>query len=213
MNSTDHPRAKTGYIVLLTRDIVSVVALGLLLIVVHEFATPFFRGFQCSDDTIRYPFKDSTVSSGLCYAFGSGVNVILILVLEYQMLVKEASNSATSVQAGESGARFHLRLYVRRVYCRLIIWLFGAIASELLTDISKFTAGRLRPHFIDVCQPLIDGKNFTEYCSRATDKYQYIIEYTCTGNPKALRDSRLSFMSGHSSYSAYSAAFAVVSMV
>lgn len=195
--------------VLLARDLAAVVTLGLILIIVHEFATPFFRGFQCSDDTIRYPFKDSTVSSGVCYAVGSGINVVLILVLEYQILIKETRTINSNGHDREFDGKFQARLYVRRVYCRLIIWLFGAIASELLTDISKFTAGRLRPHFIDVCQPEINGKNFTEFCSQTSDKYQYITNYQCTGNSGKFRDSRLSFMSGHSSYSAYSAAFAV----
>lgn len=109
-----------------------------------------------------------------------------------------------------------MRLYIKNVYCRWIVWLFGAISSELLTDISKFTAGRLRPHFITVCQPHVRTPTgimlLEDYCGAPESKYKYITDYACFGPDHMQRDTRLSFMSGHSSYSAYSAAFAVVSI-
>lgn len=180
---------------------------GVLLICIHELASPFVRGFNCDDETIRYPHKDSTVSSRICYIGGSGINIIFILALEYQLLISQ----------GEQNEPFNAKLYLRNVYCRLIVWFFGAISSELLTDISKVTAGRLRPHFIDVCKPVIVlGQNkeasLDDYCASSNQRYQYITDYYCSGDPAKIRDTRLSFMSGHSSYSAYSAAFAVVSI-
>ena len=33
------------------------------------------------------------------------------------------------------------------------VFLFGAAVSQSITDIGKFSIGRLRPHFIDVCRP------------------------------------------------------------
>ena len=32
-------------------------------------------------------------------------------------------------------------------------YLFGATASISLVTMAKFTVGRLRPHFLEVCQP------------------------------------------------------------
>lgn len=184
---------------------------GILLACVHYLGQPFIRGFQCNDETIRYPHKESTISSALCYFTGSALNVLLILVLEAQgtILRPKEDNDQT-----RSNSRLRLKLYLRNVYCRMIIWLFGSIVSELITDISKFTAGRLRPHFLEICQPRIAGLSYDEYCKRF-DPYQYITDnmYRCTGEPSKQRDARLSFLSGHSSFSAYSAVFAVVSKI
>lgn len=184
-------------------------SVGILLLIIHEGATPFTRGFNCDDESIRYPYKESTISSGVCYFVGSSLNVFLIMYLEYQALKREGVGS--SADDGQ-----FMRHYFRNTTCRLIIWLFGAISSELITDISKFTVGRLRPHFIHVCDPQIrdpsgQGISLYDYCRQDSHKYEYITEYRCLGNPSKLRDSRLSFMSGHSSYSSYSATFAVVS--
>lgn len=172
---------------------------------------PFIRGFQCNDETIRYPHKESTISSALCYFTGSALNILLILVLEAQGTIFRPKEDNDNARNNKS----RLKLYSRNVYCRIIIWLFGSFVSELITDISKFTAGRLRPHFLAICKPQIEGIRYdqisiADYC-RNHDPYQYITEYECTGEPKKQRDARLSFLSGHSSYSAYSAVFAVVS--
>lgn len=138
--------------------------------------------------------------------------MVLILIFEYHLLIQEERRNSTS-----RGSRndFQLKLYLRNVYCRLVVWLFGAISSELLTDISKFTAGRLRPHFIDVCRPVVknsgDEYKLDQYCSDPSSRFKYVLDYQCSGPEKMLRDIRLSFMSGHSSYAAYSATYAVVS--
>lgn len=163
------------------------------------------RGFYCDDLTIRYPHKESTVPSIVCYFFGSSINILLVLIVEYKNLI-----SSKAVQD-----EFPTILYAKNVYCRLLVWLFGAISSELITDISKVTAGRLRPHFIDVCRPIVQvdrvDLSLDDFCRLESNRLQYITNYYCSGVPSRLRDTRLSFMSGHSSYSSYSAAFAVVS--
>lgn len=209
------PKSQSNLMINLARDLTSVVSLGILLFCIHEFASPFIRGFQCDDETIRYPYKESTVSSGVCYFVGSGINILLILVVEYLNLVSShatpANDSASARETGISG--FHVKVYLQNVYCKILVWLFGAITSELITDITKVTAGRLRPHFIDICRPVVidNGieKNLTSYCFQKHDPYEYITHYRCSGAPAKQRDARLSFLSGHSSYSAYSATFAI----
>lgn len=150
--------------------------------------------------------------SSLCYLAGSGINIILVLVLEYRALIANLT-SKPHRSDDQLNNEFPIRLYLKNVYCRLLVWFFGAITSELITDISKVSAGRLRPHFIDVCRPMIRAGNvdvgYDEFCRQDSNKFQYVTDYYCSG--KNSRDIRLSFMSGHSSYSSYSAAFAVVS--
>ena len=49
----------------------------------------------------------------------------------------------------------------------IVGYLFGVAISQLLTDICKYNVGRLRPHFLDLCQPNITNLslvgNKTEY--------------------------------------------------
>ena len=52
-------------------------------------------------------------------------------------------------------------------------YLFGAGATEILTMVGKYNAGRLRPHFFDVCKP---GNYSTNV------DLEYIEEYDCGGN-------------------------------
>lgn len=134
--------------------------------------------------------------------------------MEYLNLANSNTHGVTrDVDAIEGDSQ--AKVYLRNVHSRLLVWLFGAITSELFTDITKVTAGRLRPHFISVCNPIIvdkiskEEKNLTAYCSTPQNPYEYTTNYYCSGNPSKIRDTRLSFLSGHSSYSAYSATFAV----
>lgn len=94
------------------------------------------------------------------------------------------------------------------VYCMYnnILWfLFGAACSQLTTDIGKYTIGRLRPHFLDICKPQID-------CNRDPYKTIYIENFQCQGEKQGkFTDSRLSFPSGHSSLSFYCMVYLAVS--
>lgn len=59
------------------------------------------------------------------------------------------------------------------VYCVVGVFLFGIACSQLLTDIMKYTVGRLRPHFLTVCIPKGIQCNSSQYA------HQYITNYTC----------------------------------
>ena len=86
----------------------------------------------------------------------------------------------------------------------------------MTTDIAKYSIGRLRPHFIDVCRPLWRGTVFTLenpiVCSD-NNHFRYITDFECTSDyPESKkRDGRLSFMSGHSSFAAFCLVYLVVS--
>ncbi|KAI4481274.1 hypothetical protein M0802_007777 [Mischocyttarus mexicanus] len=76
---------------------------------------------------------------------------------------------------------------------------FGAVTTVLVTDIAKYTIGRLRPHFLMLCVPDVN-------CSLPENQFRYIQNFSCTApgiSPKLLKEMRLSFPSGHSSFSAY----------
>ncbi|KAK1884195.1 Phospholipid phosphatase 1, partial [Dissostichus eleginoides] len=119
---------------------------------------PYQRGFFCTDDSLRYPFHSSTVTSTVLYTVG-------------------------------------LTLPISCMVIAVGTFLFGAAMSQSLTDIAKYSIGRLRPHFLDVCRPDWNLIN----CSAGT----YIETFTCQGDAKMVNEGRLSFYSGHSSFSMY----------
>uniref|UniRef100_A0A0K8S456 Phosphatidic acid phosphatase type 2/haloperoxidase domain-containing protein n=1 Tax=Lygus hesperus TaxID=30085 RepID=A0A0K8S456_LYGHE len=173
-------------------DFVVLSAVALPLLVFRLFGTPPVRGFFCNDETIRYPFKDSTVPNIALYFVGLGLPIIVMCVTEI-ILAHQSTEPTTPVYL------FGMRkpLWLVKSYEMVGIFCFGAVCSQMITDVGKYTIGRLRPHFFDVCDPSVD-------CSLSMYQYQYITDYTCRGSSsKKLREARLSFPSGHSSFSAY----------
>ena len=65
----------------------------------------------------------------------------------------------------------------------------------VLTDVGKYTVGRLRPHFLAVCKPDFSLLNCTTGLHR-----NFITEDVCTGGKDLIKEARLSFPSGHSSF-------------
>ena len=70
-------------------------------------------------------------------------------------------------------------------------YVLGGIFTLTLTEMVKVTAGRLRPDFLDRCQPIANK---------------------CTGNSNTVADGRKSFVSGHASSSFYIITFLVLWM-
>ncbi|XP_074595066.1 phospholipid phosphatase 1-like isoform X2 [Brevipalpus obovatus] len=172
-------------------DAGSLFLVGLPFFILYIFGDPYRRGFYCDDDSIRYPFKDSTVPSTALFIVCIGLSIILIIVFEYFRIRKSLPVRGWTA----------MDLYFWLIYHQIALFAFGALASQTLTDIAKYSIGRLRPHFLNVCSPdinLCEGK----------DVHQYIEDYNCSNsNERNLRDARLSFMSGHSSFAAYSAVY------
>ncbi|XP_046446419.1 phospholipid phosphatase 1-like isoform X2 [Daphnia pulex] len=176
----------------------------------HLIGKPFQRGFYCDDTSIRYPYKDSTVTDAELIGYSLSVPILLIIIVEivswkrnskWEGIIQQSSSSTTNIS---SSIRF--RSVVIKIVHIVAIFLFGEGCSQLATDIGKYSVGRLRPHFIDVCQPA----NLNELCPLGGPPI-YITDYTCTGtDEKKLLDSRLSFPSGHSSFSAYSMLYLVI---
>lgn len=101
--------------------------------------------------------------------------------------------------------------YIQNLYHFITSFLFAETVIRFLEEGIKPVVGRLRPNFMDVCKPLLlDGTN----CSDPKNFNQYIQDYTCSNEnatPSDLRYIRLSFLSGHTSFSFMTAFFCVVS--
>ncbi|XP_063334377.1 phospholipid phosphatase 1 isoform X1 [Pelmatolapia mariae] len=145
---------------------------------------PYQRGFFCTDDSIKYPFHSSTITSTVLYTVGFALPISCMIVGECLLVHLNRIKSKSSFGS-----------YVACIYKAIGTFVFGAAMSQSLTDIAKYSIGRLRPHFLYVCGP--DWKLIN--CSAGT----YIEDFTCTGDAKQVNEARLSFYSGHSSFSMY----------
>nr|XP_032822064.1 phospholipid phosphatase 3-like isoform X1 [Petromyzon marinus] len=152
---------------------------------------PFQRGFFCGDETIDYPYeKSETVSDGLLIAGGFLIALATVIGGELCAACCLGHRCPPVLKRGGSlpGA----------LYRTLGAFLFGCAVNQSLTDVAKFSVGRLRPHFLDVCKP--DRALYN--CSEG-----YITRVVCTGDPAVIAEARKSFFSGHASFAMYSMVF------
>uniref|UniRef100_A0A8C3P5E1 Phospholipid phosphatase 1 n=1 Tax=Cyanoderma ruficeps TaxID=181631 RepID=A0A8C3P5E1_9PASS len=166
-------------------DVICVLLAGLPLGVLNlAKIKPYQRGFFCNDDSIKYPFHDSTITSTVLYTVGFTLPIFSIILGESLSVIYNNLHSNSFVRNN----------YIATIYKAIGTFIFGAAASQSLTDIAKYSIGRLRPHFIAVCQPDWTRIN----CSLG-----YIENFTCHGDKAKISEGRLSFYSGHSSFSMY----------
>ncbi|XP_051541387.1 phospholipid phosphatase 1-like isoform X1 [Myxocyprinus asiaticus] len=145
---------------------------------------PYQRGFFCNDESISYPFHNSTVTSTVLYTVGFTIPICSMIIGECLLVYLNRIKSKSFCNG-----------YVACTYKAIGTFVFGAALSQSLTDIAKYSIGRLRPHFLDVCKPDWSRIN----CTRGA----YIEDFICTGDAAKFNEGRLSFYSGHSSFSMY----------
>ena len=194
---------------------IAIVAIPCLLL--NLVGEPYMRGFFCNDESIRHPYQDSSVPTWALILVSYSLPAIIIALVETALL----KHSETFTPA---------RL-AREMYNTFGLFMFGSMVNQLLTDTSKFTigtkllnfdllhlaniSGRLRPHFMEVCNPNI---NMTEAVCGPPDAPVFVNNFTCLGQTgisdserrMRMHDMRLSWVSGHASLSAYSMWFCIV---
>jgi len=170
--------------------------------------TPFLRGFYCDDQNLKHPYVESQkVPMMFCFAMW---NLLLLIFIVFIELLR--SRAMKSIEFPIFGV--NLPWLVIELYRSFGYLMFGGISSIVFTDLSKFTVGRLRPHFLTICQPSFSD----ELCKDEFGYPKYVVEddsKICFGlqsntTQKMMREARMSFMSGHSSFSFYCATFLVL---
>ena len=161
---------------------------------------PFHRGYFCLDRSIQYPFVGyQTVPTYLCAV------IWLVFCIIHLSLVFIAKKSC--------------KLMYETMY-KLIL---GFSICMLITDVGKYSVGRLRPYFMSVCNPDVDNvcydMNISNFQQEDNETYyfpdihhqRYVMdEDTCstlTADKSMLKEARLSFVSGHSSSSFYTSVY------
>uniref|UniRef100_A0A0N5B3L4 AcidPPc domain-containing protein n=1 Tax=Strongyloides papillosus TaxID=174720 RepID=A0A0N5B3L4_STREA len=171
---------------------------ALPLIFIHLFAQPFQRGFYCDDESIRYPYKSDTVTIPAIAVIGILIPTFIIILTEifrYIAWEKKCQHLFKSYRYRDR----NVHRFIVRLYTFLGFFILGLIFNQLMNSIAKYTIGRQRPHFMEVCKPNIGYNN-------CLDDHKYITNFTCTGTNAYLnKDSQLSFYSGHTAFSFYGA--------
>ncbi|XP_059196806.1 phospholipid phosphatase 3 isoform X2 [Centropristis striata] len=180
-NGVDNSKKK----LLIALDIFCLLLAMLPSLVLHRTSVrPYQRGLYCSDSSLRYPYKSSTVPSSVLTSVGLTLPAVSIVIGECFRIH----------QLHEGTKSFVGNPYVAALYKQMGVFLFGCAVSQSFTDIAKVSVGRMRPHFLDVCKPDFSTIN----CSAG-----YITNYTCTGDESDVQEARKSFFSGHASFSMF----------
>ena len=152
----------------LVQTIISFVLLGvmgILIVILDQVVTPFHRGFFKDDQTLAYPYHGSTIPSHYLHIVGVIIPFSLILIHHFIHSDRKCVMDKTELKNN----------FVVNALPTLTGYIFGAAATQILTDVGKTSVGRLRPHFFDVCKPkYTNGTN--------GDFPNYITNYSCIGN-------------------------------
>ena len=175
-------------------DIVVVLGIGIIFLLVNSFVKPFERGFYCNDNDIFYPLLPDIVPSYAVALFGILGTIIFIILIECLNFFQNSSTKQSLIS----------------LYHGLAIFILGLVITLLLTEIGKRWIGRLRPHFIEVCNPDFKNLNCTLLNNVQVLKYIETSGSFCKGNSSDVKEARLSFPSGHSSTSFYTMVFLII---
>ncbi|XP_024135161.1 phospholipid phosphatase 2b [Oryzias melastigma] len=171
----DTRRRKNLYVLM---DLLCVAVVALPSIILNILKKPHMREIFCNDESIKYPVKPDTITRGILAGVTITCSVLIISSGEaYLVYIKRVSSNSGFNQ------------YVAALYKVVGTFLFGAVASQSLTDIAKYTIGRPRPHFLAACAP-----------KQCLGSMQVV---NCTGDLRKVTEARLSFYSGHSSFGMY----------
>ncbi|XP_046387977.1 phospholipid phosphatase 1-like [Ischnura elegans] len=173
-------------------EVATIAVVGMVALSLNLFASPFHRGFFCGDASIRLPYRAATISEGTLLITAVLVPSFIMVVAEMAMAYRGSPSIPSGSTRGSVAASSS--------YCVLAPFWLGGVSLQLGLEAAKFTSGRLRPHFIDVCIPDVE-------CPPG-EPLRYIEHYGCRGTDEDLiREARLSFPSAHSALAFYSMAY------
>jgi len=122
-------------------------------------------------------------------------------------------------QCGRGPAKSSLKQrridYLKILIQTAFLFALGIAICFLITEVGKRTIGRLRPYYLTVCNPIWANIQCTKNVTTASGPLiiaQYVEDHYCnaTVTDTELQEAKLSFPSGHSSYSTYAFVFLFV---
>eukprot|EP00088_Acartia_fossae_P058973 TRINITY_DN6951_c0_g1_i2.p1 TRINITY_DN6951_c0_g1~~TRINITY_DN6951_c0_g1_i2.p1 ORF type:complete len:392 (-),score=41.20 TRINITY_DN6951_c0_g1_i2:798-1973(-) len=194
-------------------QIVCLIALLMPMAYIYVFTSnfePYHRGFFCDDQNLKHPYSKETVPMGICITLWAIICLFFILLIESLRAYVDKDREKPIYRSKTPWLAIEL-------YRHFGYFLLGCVSCLLFTEIAKYTIGRLRPHFLTICDPefteeLCRDPNNPEYTRFVTDEEDVICRSLAAGTytKKQLKEARLSFLSGHSSFSFFCGTFMVV---
>jgi phosphatidate phosphatase len=145
----------------------------------------------------------NTSAVGLYATIGPIIFILLIELLNAKLLPFQYTNSVSLSR--------RRRKFLICLFHGLSLFVLGIAITLCLTEIGKKWVGRLRPHFISVCDP--DWSTVACTSLARTGNVHNAINTGnnfCRGKKKDIDEARLSFPSGHSSFSVYAMLFLII---
>lgn len=167
----------------------------------QKWPVPYKRGFFCNDESLQYPYRESSIGVVTLVVVVLSVPGSVIAVVELFKRRDAVIMRSKDLQMEQSKNGCGIGRRLAQCYAQLGYYLFGMALLLITTDIAKYSVGRLRPHFMAVCQPQMpDGSS----CADAHNHMRYIEQYSCKPsnasiNSFALQQVNLSFPSAHTS--------------
>ncbi|WKY09504.1 hypothetical protein Q1695_002123 [Nippostrongylus brasiliensis] len=159
------------------------IALGVSISLFYMFAgyavSPYERPIPCNDDSIKRPFKPNTVRMHHLLAVALGTPFFIICFVE-ALIYRHSQGKNKLANYFTTATLLYLKYLITFAVC------------VFLMEYLKCAFGRLRPHFLAVCQP--DWSRMD--CS---NKESVPVSETFCMNPdtRRIRTARTSFPSGH----------------
>ncbi|KAL5457247.1 hypothetical protein EMCRGX_G034494 [Ephydatia muelleri] len=166
------------------------------------------RGFYCDDESIRYPYRPDTVPTWALVVGSVGIPLVALVAGNIYEAIpgvwREAKGRNERAPIVLKGIR--IPPWILRLGYQVRWFAIGMLATLMLTQLLKIMGGRLRPHFLAVCQPDFAAIN----CTDVSGFPAYITSYQCKEpeSSSSLINARLSWPSGHSSTAAFGLIFA-----
>lgn len=179
---------KNKYLIAVFLDISLLLALGATISIVDLIMTPVRSGYLCDDQSLKYSSKESTFNFESLIILSVGIPIVVTVCLDF-------------IQN-----RLSLRSASLEIYKSIIYFAYGFMAHTVLLIVLKNLVGRPRPHFYDVCSPVLSSGL---ECTTGL----YVQDYICSNenfSPKRIQEAYQSFPSGHASYIVYGMSFLIL---
>lgn len=182
-------------------DLVIIIVIFVIFVLVYFLQDPKIRYFTCADDDIWFPYIEDTIPFWAVGIFGILGPLVIIIFVEilnanFCWFQKEKENRC--------------RTFWICLLHAISLFVLGIAVVLTLTEIGKRWVGRLRPHFMSLCDPDLAQINCG---TQVINGYVYKAISTggsfCRGDPDKIKEARFSFPSGHSSFSWYTMLFTI----
>lgn len=187
-------------------DIIGIFITFLLFGLIYRYVPPRIQFATCDMSDIVFPNLLDTIPF---WAVGIYCSIFPVVVF---IFVELYNSRLFWFQSKEClSLRERIQKFLVLFNHAFTLFAFGAGITLLLTEIGKRAVGRLRPHFLAVCAPNVATINCITNGATGSIFNSFTTGGTfCTGSANSVEEARLSFPSGHSSFSTFTMIFLII---